>query len=108
MAVLIPYFIAICFTFGTATAENIQTVLITRFFAGVFGSAPVTNTGGVLGDIWSPAQRGNALVGYAMTLVGGPLIGPIAGGAIVNSYLEWRWTEYVGNSHGIGCIANIR
>lgn len=79
---LIPYFIAACFSFGTATAKDIQTVLLTRFFAGFFGSAPVTNTGGkitcqvrslpfltqlpagVLGDIWSPQQRGTAIVGY--------------------------------------------
>lgn len=95
MAVLCPYFIAAIFSFGTATAKDIQTVLITRFFAGFFGSAPVTNTGGVLGDIWSPEQRGVAIVGYAMAVVGGPVLGPIVGGAIVQSYLRWRWTEYL-------------
>lgn len=94
-AVLIPYFIAGCFSFGTATAKDIQTVLITRFFTGLFGSAPVTNTGGVLGDIWSPEERGNAIVGYAFAVVGGPTIGPVAGGAIVASYLGWRWTQYI-------------
>ncbi|KAJ6087651.1 Major facilitator superfamily domain general substrate transporter [Penicillium canescens] len=30
-----------------------------------------------------------------MALVGGPVLGPIVGGAIVDSYLGWRWTEYV-------------
>ncbi|KAL1966500.1 hypothetical protein VTN77DRAFT_4422 [Rasamsonia byssochlamydoides] len=94
-AVLAPYFIAAIFSFGTATAKDIQTVLITRFFAGFFGSAPVTNTGGVLSDIWSPEQRGAAIVGYAMAVVGGPILGPIVGGAIVQSYLRWRWTEYI-------------
>lgn len=74
-AVLIPYFIAGCFSFGTAAAKDIQTILITRFFAGLFGSAPVTNTGGVLGDIWSPQQRGTAIVGYAFAVVGGPTLG---------------------------------
>lgn len=74
-AVLVPYFIAACFSFGTATAKDIQTILITRFFAGLFGSAPVTNTGGVLGDIWSPQQRGSAIVGYAFAVVGGPTLG---------------------------------
>jgi MFS family permease len=74
-AVLIPYFIAGCFSFGTATAKDIQTILITRFFAGLFGSAPVTNTGGVLGDIWAPQQRGAAIVGYAFAVVGGPTLG---------------------------------
>lgn len=95
-AVLIPYFLAGVFSIGTATAKDVQTILITRFFAGLFGSAPVTNTGGVLGDVWAPEQRGNALVGYAFAVVGGPTLGPIAGSAIVQSYLGWRWTEYVG------------
>ncbi|KAG0646667.1 Efflux pump bik6 [Hyphodiscus hymeniophilus] len=94
-AVLIPYFIAACFSFGTATAKDIQTILITRFFTGIFASAPVTNTGGVLGDIWAPQHRGTAIVGYAFAVVGGPTLGPIAGGAIVASYLRWRWTAYI-------------
>lgn len=94
-AVLAPYFIAAIFSFGTATAKDLQTVMITRFFAGFFGSAPVTNTGGVLGDIWTAEERGAAIVGYAMAVVGGPVIGPIVGGAIVQSYLRWRWTEYI-------------
>jgi MFS family permease len=74
-AVLIPYFVAACFTFGTATAKDIQTILITRFFTGLFASAPVTNTGGVLGDIWLPSHRGMAIVGYAAAVVGGPTLG---------------------------------
>ncbi|KAI4105675.1 MAG: hypothetical protein L6R37_002574 [Teloschistes peruensis] len=94
-AVLAPYFLAAVFSFGTATAKDIQTIIITRFFAGFFGSAPVTNTGGVLGDIWTPEVRGTAIVGYAFAVVGGPVLGPIAGGAIVQSYLRWRWTEYL-------------
>ena len=94
-AVLAPYFIAAIFSFETATGKDLQTILITRFFTGCFASAPVTNTGGVLGDIWSPRQRGAAIVSYAMAVVGGPLLGPIAGGAIVESYLRWRWTEYI-------------
>jgi MFS family permease len=87
--------VATIFSFGTATAKDIQTVLITRFFAGLFGSAPVTDTGGVLADIWSPEQRGIAIVGYAITLIGGPTLGPIIRGAITSSYLGWHWTEYL-------------
>ena len=97
-AVLIPYFLAAVFSFGTAAAKDIQTIVITRFFAGFFGSAPVTNTGGVLGDVWSPTERGTAIVFYAFAVVGGPVLGPIVGGAIVQSYLRWRWTEYVRNA----------
>ena len=95
LAVFWPYFIAAAFSFGTGAAKDIQTILITRFFAGFFGSAPVSNTGGVLNDIWSPEHRGSALVAYALAVVGGPVFGPIAGGAFVESSLGWRWTQYV-------------
>ncbi|OJD34377.1 mfs multidrug [Diplodia corticola] len=95
-AVLIPYFISIIFAFGAGAANDIQTLLIARFFAGFFASAPVTNTGGVLGDIWTPKQRGVAVVGYAMAVVGGPTLGPIVGGAVVQaSHNGWRWTQYL-------------
>lgn len=96
VAVLAPYFVAAIFSFGTAAAKDVQTIMITRFFTGIFGSAPITNTGGVLSDIWTAEERGAAIVGYAMAVVGGPVLGPIVGGAIAESYLGWRWTEYVG------------
>ncbi|RYO76617.1 hypothetical protein DL766_003723 [Monosporascus sp. MC13-8B] len=48
---LAPYFVSAAFAFGTATAKDIQTILITRFFAGVFGSSPISITGGSIVDI---------------------------------------------------------
>ncbi|KAA6412391.1 MAG: mfs multidrug [Lasallia pustulata] len=93
--VLIPFFVSAIFAFETATAKDIQTVILTRFFAGLFGSAPVTNTGGVLGDIWHPTQRGTAMVGYTFGVMGGTMVGPVVGGAIIQSSLGWRWTEYI-------------
>lgn len=75
VAVMVPMFIAICFSFGSATAKDFQTLMITRFFGAFFASAPVTNTGGVLGDLYSPAERGIAIAGYAMAVVGGPVLG---------------------------------
>lgn len=95
--VLAPVFVAAMFAFGAGAAKDIQTVMICRFFQGWFGSAPVTNTGGVLGDIWTADKRGVALILYALAVVGGPTIGPIVGGAIVLKLPEtgWRWTQYV-------------
>ena len=45
IAVLTPYFFAMIFSYATAVAKDLQTVMLTRFFAGFFGAAPVTNTG---------------------------------------------------------------
>ncbi|KAF1814799.1 putative MFS multidrug transporter [Eremomyces bilateralis CBS 781.70] len=93
-AVILPYFIATMFVFGSGAAKDIQTLMITRFFAGFFASAPITNTGGVLADIWPAQQRAAAMVGYAMAVIVGPIFGPIVGGAIIISGGSWRWTEF--------------
>jgi DHA1 family multidrug resistance protein-like MFS transporter len=83
--------IFICFSAGTATAANIQTVFITRFFGGVFASAPVTIVGGALADMWNQRQRGSAIVVYSLCIVGGPTVAPVIGAAVSQSYLTWRW-----------------
>lgn len=64
LAVLAPMFVAVCFSFGSATAKDFQTLMLTRFFGAFFASAPVTNTGGVLGDLYSAEFRGYAMAGY--------------------------------------------
>ncbi|KAF5964364.1 bikaverin cluster-efflux pump [Fusarium bulbicola] len=90
-----PYFISAAFAFGTATAKDIQTILITRFFAGVFGSSPISITGGSIVDIWTPRQRGTPMVCYGITIAAAPTLGPIIGGAFIASGCGWRWTEYL-------------
>ncbi|OBT82779.1 hypothetical protein VE02_09281 [Pseudogymnoascus sp. 03VT05] len=84
------------FSIGTAISKTSASILVTRFFAGVFGSAPVSNVSAALGDIWAPQARGNAVVLYSIAVTGGPTLGPIIGAAlVVNSRLGWRWTEYI-------------
>jgi DHA1 family multidrug resistance protein-like MFS transporter len=78
IAVLVPMFVAVCFSFASATAKDFQTLMLTRFWGAFFSSAPVTNTGGVLGDLWSPEWRGMAMAGYAMAVVGGPCLGELS------------------------------
>jgi len=73
--VLTPMFVAICFSFATATAKDLQTIMLSRFWGGFFASAPMTNTGGVLGDLFSAKWRGVALAGYSMAIVCGPALG---------------------------------
>ena len=82
------------FSIGTATSKDAQSIFITRFLAGMFGSAPVSNVGASLGDIWCAKSRGTAVAFFAVTVEGGPTIGPTLGAALtVNKHLGWRWTE---------------
>jgi MFS family permease len=84
------------FSIGAAVSQNAESLFIMRFFSGVFGSAPVSNVSAALGDIWSREHRGIAVSLYAVAVVGGPTLAPVAGAAIiVNPKLNWRWTEYI-------------
>lgn len=84
------------FSIGTATSKTPAALFVTRFFGGVFGSAPVSNVSAALGDIYNPKARGTAVSLYAVAVVGGPTIGPVIGAALtVNKGLGWRWTEYI-------------
>jgi MFS family permease len=72
---MLPAMICLGFiSIGTANSKNIQSILITRFFGGVFGSAPVSNVAASLGDIWAPRTRGTAVTFYALAVVGGPTL----------------------------------
>ncbi len=94
---MIPAMICLgVFSIGTAVSKNAASIFITRFFGGVFGSAPVSNVAAALGDIWAPKVRGTAVTLYAVAVVGGPTIGPVIGSALTaNPHLGWRWTEYI-------------
>ncbi|KZP14003.1 MFS general substrate transporter [Athelia psychrophila] len=88
----------VCYTLvilGQALAPNIEVMLITRFFAGFFASAPLTNSGGVLVDIWDPATRGHAVAIFAACVALGPVCGPFVGGFVSTSHLGWRWVFWI-------------
>lgn len=65
----------VAFNAGAAASPNIETLIILRFLAAVFGAAPYTNSNAVLADIFPASQRG-----LAMTLFGAaPFLGPALG-----------------------------
>ncbi len=44
----------------------------------------------MLGDMWSPEERGKAIAVYSLAPLLGPAIGPVAGGWIAERS-TWRW-----------------
>ncbi|OJJ31669.1 hypothetical protein ASPWEDRAFT_747697 [Aspergillus wentii DTO 134E9] len=78
-----------------ALGTNIETVLVGRFFAGLFGVSPVAVLGGIVSDCFTLTHRGTAMA-FAVALVfSGPTFGPVIGGFITGSSLGWRWTMWV-------------
>lgn len=80
------------FNAGAAGSQNITTLIVLRFFAGAFGSSPLTNAGGVIADIFAAKQRGLAMSLFAAAPFMGPVLGPIVGG-FVGETIGWRWVE---------------
>lgn len=88
----VSYMALSAFSAGAAGSQNIATLIILRFFAGAFGSSPLTNAGGVIADMFKADQRGVAFSIFAMAPFLGPALGPIAGGFLGESK-GWRWVE---------------
>ncbi|KAI1809971.1 major facilitator superfamily transporter [Poronia punctata] len=77
---------------ATCASRNISTIAVLRFLAGAFGSSPLTNSGGVIADMFEPKERGFAGALFAMAPFLGPSIGPMAGGFLSQAG-GWRWVE---------------
>ena len=84
------------FSIATAVAKDLQTVLLGRFFGGVFASCPLAVVAAVFSDMFDNRTRGLAITVFSMTVFSGPLLAPFIGGFIViNVHMGWRWTEYI-------------
>lgn len=82
------------FQVALGVAKDIETVLIVRFFAGMFGSAPLAITGGMYVDFLDPVGRGLATAIFSIGVYCGPVTGPIVGSLIIRR-LSWRWTAWI-------------
>lgn len=82
------------FQFAVATAENLQTIMICRFFGGLVGAAPMAVVPAAFADMFDTNMRGKAVALFSLGVFVGPIMGPIMGSYIVQ-HTTWRWLEYV-------------
>lgn len=78
----------------TAVARNIGTVIVSRFFQGLSGSAFLSVSGGTVGDLFTPNQMHYPMIMFTASPFLGPSFGPMIGG-FINSNVNWRWTHYM-------------
>ncbi|KAJ5599817.1 Major facilitator superfamily domain general substrate transporter [Penicillium hetheringtonii] len=83
------------FNTAVAVSKDLQTLMICRFFCGIFGSSPLAVVAAVFSDIFNNRTRGIAIACFSSTVFLGPLIAPFIGGFINMSYLGWRWTAWI-------------
>ncbi|KAJ5375182.1 hypothetical protein N7517_007188 [Penicillium concentricum] len=78
----------------SAVAKNTQTMLISRFFNGLSGSAFLSVAGGTVGDMFDRHELAFPMMLYTASPFVGPEVGPLVGG-FINAFTTWRWTFYV-------------
>lgn len=77
-----------------ALANNLQTMLVARFFDGLAGSAFLSVAGGTVGDTFPKEKLSLPMAIYSAAPFCGPLLGPVVGNFIAY-YKSWRWCFYV-------------
>nr|POE54939.1 putative transporter [Quercus suber] len=95
LPLLVSSFAFTIFSIAVAAGKDLQTVLICRFFSGFMGACPLTCVGAVFADLYNNRQRGLAITVFSVAVFSGPLLAPFIGGFINQSYLGWRWTEWL-------------
>lgn len=80
------------FTAGTAGVQSIQALIILRFFAGSFGSAPIVVSGGVIFNTFPAISQGLASSLFTSAPFLRPTLGPIISGFIAESG-SWQWVQ---------------
>ncbi|KAJ5528821.1 hypothetical protein N7527_002214 [Penicillium freii] len=83
------------FAVAAATSKDVQTLMLTRFFAGFFSASPIAIVPAVFADIWNNQTRGVAIAMFAMAVFVGPFASPFTGGFITMS-----WTMYIASIMG--------
>ncbi|KAI0165223.1 MFS multidrug transporter [Hypoxylon sp. FL1284] len=81
------------FQLPIALAGNVRTVLVCRFFAGVFGSGVMAVVSGMYFELFDSVERGVAMGLSAICINLGATVAPVAG-AYLTAATGWRWTAW--------------
>ncbi|PHH64346.1 hypothetical protein CDD81_4703 [Ophiocordyceps australis] len=91
---LVTYPAYLAFSLLCALAPNFAALLAGRFFASVAIAASMSNSPGILADLWQDTARGNPMAVYSAAAWMAPSVGPI-----ISGFMEikggWRWAMYV-------------
>ncbi|KAF2665679.1 putative bicyclomycin resistance protein [Microthyrium microscopicum] len=85
--------ISMLFTLGAGFSTNFGSLLVCRFFAGLFGS-PVLGVGaGTNADLFPPRSRANATISFLLAPFLGTSLGPLVNGFAVQAK-GWKWSQW--------------
>lgn len=84
------------FQIPPAVAQNVETVLVCRFFQGVFGCSPLIAVVASLTDLWTSLDRGYAFSIFSAAMLIGTSSGALTGAPVTDSaVLGWKWNSWI-------------
>lgn len=87
-------------------AQSLGEIVAFRVMQGLFGAALVPLAQSILLDIYPLKQRGSAMALFGMSVMVGPILGPVIGGWLTENY-SWRWVFYINLPIGMLGLAGM-
>src|SRR6201985_53877 len=87
-------------------AQSLVQIVAFRLLQGFFGAALVPLGQAVLLDIYTMEERGSAMAVFGISVMVGPVLGPVIGGWLTDHY-SWRWGFYINVPLGALAFAGI-
>src|SRR5215467_12576349 len=92
------------FSFLCGIAPNLPLLIVFRVFQGATGGGLQPLSQAILMEAFPPEKRAKAMAFWALGIVVAPMLGPVLGGWITESY-SWRWLFYINIPIGIAAVA---
>jgi MFS transporter, DHA2 family, multidrug resistance protein len=94
------------FSFLCGIAPNLPALIIFRVLQGATGGGLQPLSQAILMEAFPPEKRASAMAFWALGIVVAPMLGPVLGGWITDSY-SWRWLFYINIPVGIAAAIMI-
>ena len=87
-------------SFVCGLAPNLPVLIIFRIIQGATGGGLQPLSQAILLEVFPPEERGKAMAFWALGIVVAPMLGPVMGGWLTDSY-SWRWVFYINVPIGV-------
>jgi MFS transporter, DHA2 family, multidrug resistance protein len=94
-------------SFMCGLAPNLASLILFRIIQGACGGVMQPLSQSVMLEAFPPHERGKAMAAWAVCIVTAPILGPVIGGWLTDSY-SWRWIFYINIPVGIVSLIMVK
>ena len=87
-------------------AQSLPEIVLFRLLQGVSGAALSPLAQSIMLDMYSLEERGSAMAIYGVSVMVGPVLGPVIGGWLTDN-ISWRWIFYINLPIGLASFAGV-